>query len=59
MGIIIALSFVGVFAIVAAIMLATGSGADTDAKQVIATLDSALATETAESREAIVDLRKN
>jgi tight adherence protein B len=59
MGIIIALSFVGVFAVVAAIMLATGSSADKDAKQVIATLDSALATETPENREAIVDLRKN
>jgi tight adherence protein B len=59
MGIIIALSFVGVFAIVASIMLVTGSGADKDAKQVIATLDSALATETPENRDAIVDLRKN
>ena len=59
MGIIIALSFIGVFALAAALMLLTGSGADKDAKQVIATLDSALATETPENRDAIVDLRKN
>ena len=59
MGIIIALSFLGVFAIVASILIASGSSKDKEAKQVIATLDSALATETPESRDAVVDLRRN
>ncbi|MGA9669784.1 MAG: type II secretion system F family protein [Terracidiphilus sp.] len=59
MGIIIGLVFLGVFAVVALLMMATSSGAERDAKQVIATLDSALATETPEAREAIVDLRKD
>jgi tight adherence protein B len=59
MGIIIVLVFLGVFAVVALLMMATSSGADREAKQVIATLDSALATETVEARDAIVNLRKN
>ena len=59
MGIIIALSFLGVFAIVASILIASGSSKDKEAKQGIATLDSALATETPESRDAVVDLRRN
>lgn len=59
MAIIIGLSFLGVFAVVVAIMFATGSSSDKEAKQVIATLDSALATETPENREAIGDFRKN
>jgi tight adherence protein B len=59
MGIIIGLVFLGVFAVVALLMMATSSGADREAKQVIATLDSALATESVEQRDAIVNLRKN
>jgi tight adherence protein B len=59
MGIIIGVSFIGVFALVALIMFATGSSKEKEAKQVIATLDSALATETPENRDAIVNLRKN
>ncbi|MGA3047609.1 MAG: type II secretion system F family protein [Terracidiphilus sp.] len=59
MGIIVVLVFLGVFAVVALLMMATSSGSEREAKQVIATLDSALATETPEAREAIVDLRKD
>jgi tight adherence protein B len=59
MGLIIGLIFVGVFAVVALLLLASGSGASQQAKQVQATLDSALATESREMREQIVNLRKN
>jgi tight adherence protein B len=58
MGVIIGVSFLGVFALVALIMFATGSSKETEAKQVIATLDSALATETPENRDAVINLRK-
>lgn len=55
---IIALVFIGIFAVVALVMSALGTGASQDAKKVHATLDSALATESPEAREQIVDLRK-
>jgi tight adherence protein B len=59
MGLIIGVIFVGVFAVVALLLLAGSSGAARQAKQVQATLDSALATESREMREQIVNLRKN
>jgi tight adherence protein B len=59
MGMIIALVFLGVFAVVALLMIASGNGASQQAKQVLATLDSALANESIEAREQIVNLRKN
>jgi tight adherence protein B len=59
MGMIIGLIFLGVFAVVALLLYASGSGAAQKAKQVQATLDSALATESAEVRDQIVNLRKN
>jgi tight adherence protein B len=59
MGLIIFLTFVGVFAVVALVLIAGGSGAAQKAKQVQATLDSALATESQEFRDQIVNLRKN
>ena len=49
----------GVFAVVALLLIASGSGAAQQAKQVQATLDSALATESQEMRDQIVNLRKN
>lgn len=58
MGWIIALVFIGIFAVVALVMSAIGTGASQDAKKVHATLDSALATESPQEREQIVDLRK-
>lgn len=59
MGMIVLLIFVGVFAVAALLMYASGTGASEKAKQVQATLDSALATETQEMRDQIVNLRKN
>ncbi len=58
MGMIIILVFLGVFAVVALLLIATGSGAVQQQKQVLATLDSALATESRETREQILNLRK-
>jgi len=59
MGTLVALIFLGVFAVVALLLYASGSGASEKAKQVQATLDSALATESQEMRDQIVNLRKN
>ena len=59
MGLIIVLIFLGVFAVAALLLYAGGSGASERAKQVQATLDSALATESVEYRDQIVNLRKN
>jgi tight adherence protein B len=59
MGLIIILVFVGVFSVVALIAIASGTGASQQAKKVLATLDSALATETKETRDQIVSLRKS
>ncbi len=55
---IVLLVFVGVFAVVALLMVASGTGASQQAKKVLATLDSALATESQETRDQIVNLRK-
>jgi tight adherence protein B len=59
MLVIIILVFMGVFAVAALLLYAGGSGAAQKAKQVQATLDSALATESQEMRDQIVNLRKN
>jgi len=59
MGLIVILVFVGVFGVVALVAVATGTGASQQAKKVLATLDSALATESRETRDQIVSLRKN
>jgi tight adherence protein B len=59
MGLIVGLTFVGVFAVVALVLIAGGSGAAQKAKQVQASLDFALATESQEFRDQIVNLRKN
>ena len=59
MGLIVVVIFLGVFAVAALLLYAGGSGASQRAKQVQATLDSALATESAEYRDQIVNLRKN
>jgi len=59
MGTIVALIFLGVFSVVALLLYASGAGAAEKAKQVQATLDSALATESPETRDQIVNLRKN
>ena len=58
LGLIIGLIFLGVFAVVALIFMAMGSGAFQKAKQVHETLDSALATDSPEERSQIGSLRK-
>jgi tight adherence protein B len=59
MGFIVVVIFFGVFAVSALLLYAGGSGASERAKQVQATLDSALATESQEYRDQVVNLRKN
>jgi len=59
MGMIVGVVFAGVFAVVALLFVASGTGASQQAKQVLATLDSALANDTPESRDQMLDLRKN
>lgn len=59
LGLIAVLVFLGVFGVVALVALAIGSGASQQAKQVHATLDSALATEGQEERSQSLDLRKS
>jgi tight adherence protein B len=55
---IIIVVFLLIFAFVALLAVALGSGASKQAKQVHATLDSALATESLEERGPVLDLRK-
>ncbi len=59
MGIIIIVAFLGAFTVVALIMIASGTGSSKQTKQVIATLNSALATSSNNKRDQVVDLRKN
>jgi tight adherence protein B len=59
MGLIVGLVFVGVFAVVALLAVASGAGASQRAKQALASLDSALATESPDMRDQIVNLRKS
>ena len=49
---IILLVFLGVFSVVALLLIASGQGAAQKAKQVVATLESALATESSASAGA-------
>ena len=51
--------FLSVFAVLALLMFAGGTGASQRAKQTLSNLESALATMTSETRDNIVDLRKN
>jgi tight adherence protein B len=55
--IVMMLVFVGVFTVIAVPIIAVGSSRKT--KQVLATLDSALATESLSTREQIINLRKD
>ena len=58
MGLIVVLVFLGVFTIVALPLIAGAMMPSKQAKQVLASLDSALATESREAREQILSLRK-
>ena len=59
MELIMGLTFLGVFSVIALVLVAIGSKASEQAKQVHATLDSALATDKQEDRDALVNLRKH
>ena len=61
MGLIIILVFLAVFAVVALLAAATGTGASQQDKQMLARLDSALATNKTKSdmSDLLVDIRKN
>jgi tight adherence protein B len=58
MGTILFIVFLGAFAVVALLLVASGTGASQQTKKVLATLDSALATSWTHSSDQIVDLRK-
>jgi tight adherence protein B len=59
MGLIIGLTFLGAFSVIALVLVAVTSGASERSKQVHATLDSALATDKLEDRVALTSFRKN
>ena len=59
MGLIVGVVFLGVFAVVTLLMIASGTGASLRAKQILASLDSALANERPQMRDQIVNLRKS
>lgn len=59
MVLIISLTFLGVFSVIALVLVAVSSGASERSKQVHATLDSALATDRQEDRIALTNFRKN
>jgi tight adherence protein B len=58
MGLIFFIVFAGAFAVVALILVATGTGANQQTKKILATLDSALATSWTNQSDQVVDLRK-
>jgi tight adherence protein B len=59
MELIVILVFVGVFSLVALPLIASGSGAAQQAKQIHATLETALATENLEIQDQILNFRKS
>jgi tight adherence protein B len=59
MGLIVVLVFLGVFAVAALLMVASGTGASQQAKQILASIDSAMATGKTEMSELLVDVRRN
>jgi tight adherence protein B len=58
MSLILIIVFAGAFAVVALLLIASGTGASQQTKKVLATLDSALATSWTNQADQIVDLRK-
>ena len=59
MGLIIALVFVGVFAVIALPLIASSMGPSRSTRQALATLDSAIRAESPVVQKQILDLRKN
>jgi tight adherence protein B len=59
MQLIVVLVFLGIFTVIAAVAMAVGSGASERTKQALASLDSALATESPAERDQILNVRRN
>ncbi|HEU5408167.1 MAG TPA: type II secretion system F family protein [Nitrospira sp.] len=59
MLLILVLVFLGVFIVITLLLVASGTGASQQAKQALANLDAALASSRPESRDQIVDIRKD
>lgn len=59
MNLIVIITFLGIFAVVAMLLVATGTGASREAKQFRERLDSALAVERTIGSDVLVDLRKS
>jgi tight adherence protein B len=58
MLVVLVLIFLGVFAVLTLLLLASGAGASQQTKQILATLDSALASDKSKVQDPIVDIRK-
>ncbi len=59
MTLLLVVVFASIFVVLALLMFASGAGASDRAKQTLAHLESALATRVRDSRDMIVDIRKN
>jgi tight adherence protein B len=59
MGLIVVVVFLGVFSVIALLAVASESGASQRAKQALASLDMALATESPAERDQLLNLRKD
>jgi len=59
MSLILILVFTGVFMVAALVLFASGAGASQQAKQTLAHLESALATNSKRTPDQIIDIRKN
>lgn len=59
MSVLIVLVFVSVFVVAALVLMASGAGASQQAKQTLAHLESALATASRQTKDQIIDIRKN
>ena len=59
MNLIVIITFLGIFSVVALLLVATGTGASREAKQFRERLDSALAVERTGGSDVLVDLRKS
>lgn len=59
MILVLMLVFAGVFVVIALLLAATGTGASQQTKQVLATLNSALAADRPDAHDELVDLRKD
>ena len=59
MSLLVVLVFIGVFVVLALLLIASGSGASQKTKQTLAVLESALAVDQSRSSDPIVDIRKS